>query len=317
MINQMPNRWNEWQKQIKSSGMSLGKSQDDMRALYNATKEDLVEAGLPLTGTSIFDSALELLDTGLVTKSPQPEAAEASGISGRTQAEVEKMGRDAAAKWETMTGEQKDMILEYAEQDAAFHDAFINGMIDNEPGGSSEDDGDYAGEETDDKASEDYEDYAGEETDDEASEDYEDYAGEETDDAAGDAGEETKDGAGEDTGEEPKEEHSEKYEPSLKRTASMDDDERKQAMKDLLGNYAPKETLVDDMGLPLGKEALLALAQLTPIWRTLTDQQKGLFLEEQGTFASGRQYVTSARKLRKPKNIRRKLQTSSGQVIFI
>ena len=97
----------------------------------------------------------------------------------------------------------------------------------------------------------------------------------------------------------------------------MNDDERKQAMKDLIGTYAPKESLVDDMGLPLGKEALLMLAQLTPIWGTLTPQQKGLFLEEQGVFASGRKYVTSAKTMRKPKNIRRKLQTSSGQVIFI
>jgi hypothetical protein len=124
--------------------------------------------------------------------------------------------------------------------------------------------------------------------------------------------EETKGDEDDAGGEEAREEKSD-----LKREAPLDDEERKQALKELLGKHVPKETLVDDMGLPLGKEALLTLAQLTPIWGTLTDRQKGLFLEEQGTFASGRQYVTSARKLRKPKNIRRKLQTSSGQVIFI
>ena len=278
MVNKMPNPWNEWQKLASKNGMILGMNPSARANLFNAAKANLVEAGLPLTGTSIFESALELR-----AKSPQPEATEASGISGRTQAEVEKFGRDAAANWEDMTPEQKDKILDYAEQNEGFHEAFRNGMIDIiGPGASDSDDSD--------------------ETDDETKDD---------------AGEETKDDAGEDTGEEPKEEHAEKSEPSLKRTTPMDDDERKQALKDLLGNYAPKETLVDDMGLPLGKEALLTLAQLTPIWGTLTDQQKGLFLEEQDTFALGRQYVTSARKLRKPKNIRRKLQTSSGQVIFI
>ena len=51
----------------------------------------------------------------------------------------------------------------------------------------------------------------------------------------------------------------------LTRTKPMDDDERKDALRFILGKYADRDSLVDDMGLPLGKEQLLTLAKLTPI----------------------------------------------------
>jgi hypothetical protein len=97
----------------------------------------------------------------------------------------------------------------------------------------------------------------------------------------------------------------------------MREDEQKEALREIIGKYADRTSLVDDMGLPLGKDKLLTLAQTTPIWSALTDSQKQQFFEENGTFASGRSYVASARTLRKPKNLRQKVQTSSGKIIYI
>jgi hypothetical protein len=117
----------------------------------------------------------------------------------------------------------------------------------------------------------------------EIGEDIGEEAGEETKETREPEDDETKEDAGdkakEDTGEEAKED-AESFDPFIKRTASMDDEERKQALKSILGNYTDRDSLVDDMGLPLGKEQLWALAKLAPIWGALTDQQKQLFHEE-------------------------------------
>ena len=122
----------------------------------------------------------------------------------------------------------------------------------------------------------------------------------------GDAGEESKEEGGE-----------EKSDPSLRRTAPMDDEERNQALISILGNWADRDSLVDDMGLPLGKEQLLTLAKLTPIWGALSDQQKQMFLSENGTFASGRQYVATAKVARKAPIRKTIVQASSGKVMAL
>ena len=99
----------------------------------------------------------------------------------------------------------------------------------------------------------------------------------------------------------------------LTRTKPMDDDERKNALRFILGKYADRDSLVDDMGLPLGKEHLLTLAKLTPIWSALSDQQKQMFLSETGTFASGNQYVATAKVARKAPVRKTIVQSSSGK----
>ena len=128
------------------------------------------------------------------------------------------------------------------------------------------------------------------ETDDDETDD------DETDDEAADeTGEEAKEGSEEakEGGEEAKEgsEEAKEEKSDLTRTKPMDDDERKDALRFILGKFADRDSLVDDMGLPLGKEQLLSLAKLSPIWSALSNQQKQMFLSENGTFASGNRYV--------------------------
>ena len=108
-----------------------------------------------------------------------------------------------------------------------------------------------------------------------------------------------------------------KSDPPLRRTAPIDDEERKQALGSILGNYADRDSLADDMGLPLGKEQLLTLAKLTPIWGALSDQQKQMFLSENGTFASGRQYVATAKVARKAPIRKTIVHASSGKVMAL
>jgi len=236
-------------------------------------------------------------------------AATSKGIMIDTELKrnVELEGREAAFGWEGFSNEQKIEVEARLANDEAFADAFVEAI-----GSTMRAERKSLGlEEPKDVADDDETKEEAEEEADRivaalaALEETDDYAGEETKDDTGDS----------DTGEETKE--AEISDPSLKRTAPMDDDERKTALRFLLGNYADRDSLVDNMGLPLGKEQLLTLAQLTPIWGALDDQQKQMFISESGTFASGREYAATARRLRKPKNIRRTLQTSSGQVIFI
>lgn len=236
-------------------------------------------------------------------------AATSKGIMIDTELKrnVELEGREAAFGWEGFSNEQKIEVEARLANDEAFADAFVEAI-----GSTMRAERKSLGlEEPKDVADDDETKEEAEEEADRivaalaALEETDDYADEETKDDTGDS----------DTGEETKE--AEISDPSLKRTAPMDDDERKAALRFLLGNYADRDSLVDNMGLPLGKEQLLTLAQLTPIWGALDDQQKQMFLSESGTFASGREYAATARRLRKPKNIRRTLQTSSGQVIFI
>ena len=99
--------------------------------------------------------------------------------------------------------------------------------------------------------------------------------------------------------------------------APMDDEERKHALRNILGKFADRDSLVDDMGLPLGKEQLLTLAKLTPIWDALSDQQKQMFLSENGTFASGSQYVATAKVARKAPVRKTIVQASSGKVMAL
>lgn len=236
-------------------------------------------------------------------------AATSKGIMIDTELKrnVELEGREAAFGWEGFSNEQKIEVEARLANDEAFADAFVEAI-----GSTMRAERKSLGlEEPKDVADDDETKEEAEEEADRivaalaALEETDDYADEETKDDTGDS----------DTGEETKE--AEISDPSLKRTAPMDDDERKAALRFLLGNYADRDSLVDNMGLPLGKEQLLTLAQLTPIWGALDDQQKQMFISESGTFASGREYAATARRLRKPKNIRRTLQTSSGQVIFI
>lgn len=236
-------------------------------------------------------------------------AATSKGIMIDTELKrnVELEGREAAFGWEGFSNEQKIEVEARLANDEAFADAFVEAI-----GSTMRAERKSLGlEEPKDVADDDETKEEAEEEADRivaalaALEETDDYADEETKDDTGDS----------DTGEETKE--AEISDPSLKRTAPMDDDERKAALRFLLGNYADRDSLVDNMGLPLGKEQLLTLAQLTPVWGALDDQQKQMFLSESGTFASGREYAATARRLRKPKNIRRTLQTSSGQVIFI
>lgn len=98
---------------------------------------------------------------------------------------------------------------------------------------------------------------------------------------------------------------------------SMDDEERKQALQFILGKYADRDSLVDDLGMPLGKEQLLTLAKLTPIWSALSDQQKQMFLEESGTFATGREYIATAIRPKKALVRKTKVYTASGRMLNV
>ena len=127
---------------------------------------------------------------------------------------AELAGRVAATRWENMTDEQKNEVKARLDNDVAFADAFVEAI------GSVM---------TLDRSSSDL---------------FDEETGEES---KGDAGEESKEEGGEEA-----KENTEKSD--LRRTAPMDDEERKQALRSILGNYADRDSLVDDMGLPLGKE---------------------------------------------------------------
>ena len=50
--------------------------------------------------------------------------------------------------------------------------------------------------------------------------------------------------------------------------------------------------LTDDLGQDLPMSKLLAIAQAAPIWPMLTNEQKALFLQNEGTLTSGKQYIS-------------------------
>ena len=50
--------------------------------------------------------------------------------------------------------------------------------------------------------------------------------------------------------------------------------------------------LTDDLGQDLPMSKLLAIAQAAPIWPLLTNEQKALFLQNEGTLTSGKQYIS-------------------------
>jgi hypothetical protein len=248
----MSNPWNEWQKLAKSPGMISGMNQSDKRNLYSAAKANLLKTDLPMTGETIFESALELRDTGLVTKSPQPViykspfAAAARELSSRTT-----------------PGSNRSMDLQGLPIAPATN---------------------WSG-----------------------------YSDEETGDAASRFAEELEFQST------PMLPERVSYESAIEpfARASMDDEERKQALQSILGNYADRESLVDDIGLPLGKEQLLTLAKLTPIWGALSSQQKHMFLSENGTFASWRKYVATAKVASKAPIRKTIIQASSGKVLML
>ena len=221
MVNQMSNPWNEWQKMAKSSGMIAGISKHDKRNLYSAAKANLLETDLPLTGTTIFESAIELRDTGLVTKSPQPMiykspfAAAARGLSSRTTTpgSIDFKGSPIAPEtnWSGYSfGDEDDAASRFANELELLSPSPTKKR---RPRASKRES---------------------------------DETKESDDEEAKEGGDEAKEG-----GEEAKED-TEKSD--LRRTAPMDDEERKQALRSILGNYADRDSLVDDMGLPLGKE---------------------------------------------------------------
>ena len=50
--------------------------------------------------------------------------------------------------------------------------------------------------------------------------------------------------------------------------------------------------LTDDLGQDLPMSKLLAIAQAAPIWPLLTNEQKAMFLQNEGTLTSGKQYIS-------------------------
>jgi hypothetical protein len=50
--------------------------------------------------------------------------------------------------------------------------------------------------------------------------------------------------------------------------------------------------ITDDLGQDLPMSKLLAIAQAAPIWPLLTNEQKAMFLQNEGTLTSGKQYIS-------------------------
>ena len=310
--------WNQFQNYLKESGQRVSKKEASAR--WHAARADVgIERVSPRKKRR--ERAVKL------------NAAKKTG-SNKLKTNAVLAGKAAAYGWKNMDDEQRQAVEARLDDDEAFADGYTEALgsimlsdresLGRTPAGivakkardeaidwrdmrleekldalelverENETKGDDV--ETEDEADD------GDETEDEADD------GDETEDEAGEeAKEEAKEG-----GEEAKEE---KY--ALTRTKPMDDEERKQALRTTFGNYADRESLVDDMGLPLGKEQLLALAKLTPIWSARSDQQKQMFLSENGTFASGSQYVATAKVARKAPVRKTIVQASSGKVMAL
>ena len=297
--------WNEFQNYLKESGQRVSKK--EASKLYRATK----------VATGRFLDNLRY----------SPRKTKATGSDEKLTGSDEKLktnavlaGKAAAYGWKNMDDEQRQAVEARLDDDEAFADGYTEALgsimlLDHEslgqaPAGivakKARDEAigwddmslkekiealELAERENETKGDD-------VETEDEADDD------DETDDEAADeTGEEAKEGS-----EEAKEEKSD-----LTRTKPMDDDERKDALRFILGKFADRDSLVDDMGLPLGKEQLLSLAKLTPIWSALSNQQKQMFLSENGTFASGNRYVATAKVARKAPTRKTLVQSSSGK----
>ena len=311
--------WNEFQNYLKESGQRVSKK--EASKLYRATK----------VATGRFLDNLRY----------SPRKTKATGSDEKLTGSDEKLktnavlaGKAAAYGWKNMDDEQRQAVEARLDDDEAFADGYTEALgsimlLDHEslgqtPAGivakkardeaigwddmslkekiealelaerENETKGDDV--ETEDEADDD------DETDDEAADETGEEAKEGSEEAK-EGGEEAKEGS-----EEAKEEKSD-----LTRTKPMDDDERKDALRFILGKFADRDSLVDDMGLPLGKEQLLSLAKLSPIWSALSNQQKQMFLSENGTFASGNRYVATAKVARKAPTRKTLVQSSSGK----
>lgn len=53
-----------------------------------------------------------------------------------------------------------------------------------------------------------------------------------------------------------------------------------------------KQDLTDDLGNPLSMQKMVQIAQVSPIWPMLSAEQKRLFLQDEGTLASGKRYIS-------------------------
>ena len=75
--------------------------------------------------------------------------------------------------------------------------------------------------------------------------------------------------------------------------------------------------LVGPLGRPLPMEKLLQMAQLQPIWRDLSDEQRASFLDTAGFLRDGKPYV-SKRIVEKPLSVRKTyIQLSDGTKLRI
>ena len=287
--------WNEFQNYLKESGQRVSKK--EASKLYRATK----------VATGRFLDNLRY----------SPRKTKATGSDAKLKTNAVLAGKAAAYGWKNMDDEQRQAVEARLDDDEAFADGYTEALgsimlLDHESLGRTP--AGIAAREARDEAigwgdmtlNEQIEALELAERENETKGD-----DVETEDEADDSDDETVEEAKE-GGEEPEE-----SEPSLKREAPMDDEERKNALRIILGKYSDRGSLVDDMGLPLGKEQLLTLAKLTPIWDALSDQQKQMFLSENGTFASGRQYVATAKTARKAPTHKTIVKTSSGKMMVL
>ena len=100
---------------------------------------------------------------------------------------------------------------------------------------------------------------------------------------------------------------------------SLDPDSRQAVLQSLLERFVvpTEEELVDDLGMPLSMDKLVQIAQISPIWGSLSKEQKAQFLEETGSLANGRSYVS--RRI-VPKPVRKRSQmvhTASGERVYV
>ena len=83
-------------------------------------------------------------------------------------------------------------------------------------------------------------------------------------------------------------EFGDELEENLPASSNMD---RAEILRALLREIGMTD-LTDDLGQDLPMSKLLAIAQAAPIWPMLTDEQKAMFLQNEGTLTSGKQYIS-------------------------
>ena len=88
-------------------------------------------------------------------------------------------------------------------------------------------------------------------------------------------------------------------------------------LRSLLRETGTRDDLTDDLGQPLSMDKLLQIAQAAPIWPLLTDEQKRMFLQNEGTLPSGKQYISKRMETTRAPVRKTLVQLANGQRIQV